>query len=411
MILGKAVNVVLNSVTPTWTRPELVSTMPVITGSGQSVSPEKSKNVATAYRCGNILSDDVAKMPLQTFVSRRPGEIERVRPNGRLKNIAYRLERKPNRWWSPFLFKKMAIQWLLYWGNALIWMPPSGNREMFLLPINQTQPLMDVNANLWFMTRFRGDPLPTPIPAVEVLHLMINPDESGMWGRSIITYARETIGRQLSAYAMQNTLYKQGLSAAGILWLDGESKPEMRTKVREMYEETMSGYDNNSRIAILDKKVSKFEAITMKPVDVQFLQGMQQNDAEVANYFGMPLHKINLGKQSYESNTAQQLDYLSTTVDPYLVQWEDGAETQWLTEEEQEYTYFRFERSALLRTDPKSRGEYLNGAINNGRLTPNEGRQIEDRPADLNPAANKLYMPSNIQPMGESQQGAKTNAQ
>ncbi len=54
----------------------------------------------------------------------------------------------------------------------------------------------------------------------------------------------------------------------------------------------------------------------------------------------------------------------------------------------------------LLRTDPKSRGEYLNGAVNNGRLTPNEARQIEDRSKSDNPAADLLYMPSNVQPMG-----------
>ena len=116
-----------------------------------------------------------------------------------------------------------------------------------------------------------------------------------------------------------------------------------------------------------------------------------------------------MGKQSYESNTAQQLDYMSTTIDPFAVQWEEAAALKWLTEFEQETTYFRFERSVFLRTDPKSRGEYLNGAINNGRLRINEARQIEDRPADPDPAANMLFMPVNLQPISKFNSQGDTN--
>ncbi len=399
MILRNAIDRIVNSVTPTWTRPELVSTVGFTASSGQKVTIENSNNVATAYRCVNIISDDIAKMPLQTFVSRRPGEIERMRPNAAQQNIAWRLEKKPNRWQTPFQFKKRVIKWLLHWGNGLVWRPPRSGNELFILASNTTIPGFDENGNLWYKTRFPYSAVDEYIPAVEVLHLMINPDETGMWGRGVVQYARDTLGRQMAAYASQDALFKTGLSAGGILWLDGEGSAEVRKKVRESYEETMSGPDNNNRVVILDKKITKFEQITMRPTDVQFLQSMQQNDAEIANYFGMPLHKINMGKQSYESNTAQQLDYMSTTIDPFAVQWEEAATIKWLTEMEQEYTYFRFERSVLLRTDPKSRGEYLNGAINNGRLKPNEARQIEDRAADPDPAANMLYMPVNVQPI------------
>jgi HK97 family phage portal protein len=400
MILSRAINRIVDVVTkPTWTRPELVSNFGLTSASGQKVTVENSNNVSTAYRCVNILSDDIGKIPLQTFVSRRPGEIERLRANAIQQNIAWRLEKKPNRWQTPFQFKKRSVMWLLHWGNSYTWRPPRSGNELFTLASNVTYPVLDLNGELWYKTRFPGSPVDEYIPGVEVLHLLINPDETGLNGRGVIQYARDTIGRQMAAHSSQDSLFKRGLSAGGILWLNGEGSKEIRDTVREAYEEKMSGVENNSRIVILDEKVSKFEQITMRPTDVQFLQSIQQNDAEIANYFGLPLHKLNMGKQSYESNSQQQLDYLSTTLDPYLVQWEEAAALKWLTNAEQESTYFRFERSVLLRTDPKSRGEYLNGAINNGRLTPNESRQIEDRPASDDPAANFLYMPVNIQPM------------
>lgn len=389
-----------NAASTSLTLPELVTTLGGTTRAGQLVTPENSKNVATAYRCGNIISDDVAKMPLQTYISRGPGELERMKPDGFVRNIAWRLERQPNRWWTPFWFKKVFIQWLLYWGNSYIWQPPTGQRELFILPADVTYPVFDLRTgDIWYATTFRGESKQTYIPGVEVLHCLINPDFTGNMGRGVIQFARETLGRQLAAYGSQSTLFKSGLSAAGILWLNGESEPKIRKKVRDMYEETMSGDENSGRIAILDTKVSKFEQITLQPKDVQFLQMMQENDIAIANFFGMPAYKLNMGKQSYQSNEQNNLDYLSTTLDPHLVQIEEAAAVKWLSLEEQAYTFFRFERAALYRTDAKSRGDYLNGAIANGRLTPNEGRQIEDRPKSNDPAADLLYMNSSMQPI------------
>jgi HK97 family phage portal protein len=242
------------------------------------------------------------------------------------------------------------------------------------------------------------------------MHVLINPDESGFVGRGVIQFARETLGRQLAAYGSQSTLFKNGLSAAGIMWLAGESKKEERDKVRSMYEEVMSGEDNNGRIAVLDRKITKFEPVTLAPKDVQFLELINDNDIAVMNYFGMPSYKLNTGKQSYESNEQNNLDYLSTTLDPYLVQIEQAGGLKWLSLQEQGYTYLRFERSALFRTDAKSRGEYLNGAIQNGRLRPNEARQVEDRSADPNPLADQLWMASNLQPMSNTQAQGDPNA-
>ncbi|RPI95375.1 MAG: phage portal protein [Chloroflexi bacterium] len=398
-----------NSTVTPQTLPELINTLGMATGSGQIVTPESSKNVATAYRCGNILSDDIAKLPLQVYVSRRTGEIERQRPDPFVRNLAWLLERQPNRWWSPFQFKKQVAQWLIHWGNGYVWQPPTYPREHFILPSNVTYPVFDRNGELWYMTKFRGDNQHTPIPGVEVAQFMINPDETGFNGRGVIQYARETIGRQLSAYASQNSLFRNGLSAAGILWLAGETAPELRKKVREMYEEVMSGEGNSGRIAILDKKVTQFQPVTMQPKDIQFLSLIQDNDIAVMNYYGMPSYKLNTGKQAYNSNEQNNNDYLSTTLDPYLVQIEQVGGLTWLPLEEQGYTYLRFERSALFRTNAKERGDYLNAAIQNGRLKPNEARQIEDRPAEANPAADLLYMQSSVQPLGQTK-GAQNAA-
>lgn len=347
------------------------------TTSKQIVNGETSRNVATAYRCINVLSDDVAKLPIQTFMSREPGEIDRVRPNNLTENISWLLEVSPNRWMTPFVFKKQVIMWLLTYGEAHIWQPVrrAGHRnELFVLPQDKTELVVE-DGKIWYQVTVPGFEK-IRYPEAEVLTLLIN-SKDGFTGRGVIAYARETIGRQLANYATQNRIAGKGLNPSGIMWMSGELDKEARKKVREVYEETM----RESGMAIFDTKVTKFEPVTMKPVDVQFLESIQENDAEIANFFGVPLYKLNQGKQSYQSNEQQNLDYLNTTLDPYLVQWEQAAALKWLTEDQQNYTYFRFNRDALLRTDAKTRTEMLAKRIQSGQLTPNQACQIEDMPS------------------------------
>ena len=382
-----------NANTP-MTLPELVEAINPRTSSGQVVTPERSKNIATAYRCINVLSDDVAKMPFQTFTSRVPGQIDRVKPNSRSQNLAWLMEVRPNRWMNPFIFKKTLVNWLICWGNAYAWMPtgPGMNREVFVLNASVTFPFIDLGGNLWYRTTFKNGETEY-LPDVEVFRLVIN-SVDGLNGKSVIGFARESLGRQMGAYDTQGKFYAQGLNPGGIMWISGEASKEAREKVRDVYQEAMGGSSNAYRLAVMDNKVTKFEPITMKPVDAQFLEGIAENDLEIANFFGMPLYKLNLGKQAYNSNEQQNLDYLSTTLDPYLVQWEQEALLKWLSELEQEHTYFKFNRDALLRTDAETRSKIIEKRIQSGVLTPNEGRQIDDLSGYE--GGDRHYFPSNM---------------
>ncbi|PKN85584.1 MAG: phage portal protein [Chloroflexi bacterium HGW-Chloroflexi-8] len=373
------------------TRPEYVSSWGTSTTSGQRVSPESAKTISTAYRCGNILSDDIASLPFQVFIKGNRS-IKQVDPDPKLRNTAYLLEMQPNRWMTPFIFKKTIVLWMIYYGNAYVWQPTGKYREWFILDADKTQPGFDDSGNSAFKTRF-PDGSEQIIPGVEVLHLMINSTD-GLSGKSVLAYARETMGRQLGAHDTQNRIHSQGLNPTAALYVDGELNEEARKKLKESYINAIRGSSNSGGVAIFDSKVTKFETITMTPSDAQFLETIQATDAEIANFYGLPLHKLNMGKQSYESNEAQQLDYLNTTLNPYLVQWEQGARLKWLTEKEQVTTYLRFIREALMRTDAKTRSTYLKDQILSGQMTPNEARQINDMSAFE--GGDAYYIPANM---------------
>ena len=366
------------------------------TVSGQRVSAETAKKLSTAYRCVNILSDDIGVIPLQVF-QRIGRNIEQVRPDAVTRNLSYLLEIQPNRWMIPFVWKKAITQWLINWGNSYVWTPPGSYREMFVLHADVTYPVFDGDGSLWYRTLTpRGTQL--YIPAVEICHLLIN-SADGITGRSVITYAAETMGRQMAAHETQNRINGKGLNPAAIMWIAKEANEEAREKMRQAYLDNISGSSQAGGVAIFDPKITKFETVTMKPSDAQFLESIEATDAEIANFFGIPLYKLNMGKQSYESNEQQNLDYLRTTLNPYLVQIEQAGRLSWLRREEQSDTYLKANRDAMLQTDSTKRNAILKDKILTGQYSPNEARAIDD----LNPypGGDGRYIPANMSLVGE----------
>jgi HK97 family phage portal protein len=362
------------------------------TTSGEHVTPQNSKTVATAYRAGNIISDDVAKIPFQMY-QRNGRNVEQVQPDARTLNLAYLLEVSPNQWgWTPFQFKKSLIQWQIYHGNAIVWRPPVWPPQLLILPANRTRPVFDANGSLWYEHHFWNGAVEY-IPDVEILHLMINPDETGFWGRGVVTFARETLGRQMGAYRTQAKMYAQGMSAAAYMQFNGKLDKKGRQTIRDEYEKAMSGSENAYRLAVFDNAIVKFEPIQMKMTDAQFLEQIRATDLDIANFFGMALSMLNMGKESYASNEQKYIEYLQGTLDAYLVPFEQAARIRWLTASEQGNTYFKFVREALLRMDAKGRAEMNEVLLRSRQRTPNELRGKDDMSAD--PEGDNFYITSN----------------
>jgi HK97 family phage portal protein len=382
--------------------PELVQELNLsgMTISGQSVNADNFKNVSTAYRCMDILCNDFAKLPEQVFISRMPGEIERQRPSAREQNHAWLLEKSPNRWMTPLKFKRLRMHWLLTHGASYVWQPPrrpGRRRELFILPSDRTRPVFDQSGNLWYETIFSNGQT-EHIPSVEVMAMIINSTD-GISGRGVITFARETFGRLMGADLTKGKFFKQGLNPGGILWMNGDLNPEARQKAREKFAEGMSGAENAYSLVVMDAKANKFEQISMKPMDVAFLSGIEQDDLRVADFFNMPMYKLNRGKEAYNSNEQKGQDYLDTTLDPYLIQAEEVDAQGLLSEMEQEYMYIRVNRDALMRADVKTRVEAITKRIFSGQLTLNQANQIEDQPSF--PGGNIRLIPSNMATLAE----------
>jgi len=217
-------------------------------------------------------------------------------------------------------------------------------------------------------------------------------------GRGVITFARETFGRRLAANKTQSMLFSQGFMPAAYIKMNGEVDKEKRGRVRDAYEEAMSGADNAYRLAIFDNKVTEYKPVEMQLKDSNWLESIEATDRDICNWFGMPEHMLNRGKESYESNEEKYDEFVSLTLDPFLVPWEEAARIRWIPEAEQTTTYFKFKREALYRMKAKERADMNSVKIQSGQMSPNEARAQDE----LNPylLGDQYFMNSGIQPIG-----------
>lgn len=388
-------------------RPDYPSSSGYHTKSGEQVSVFTSQSIATAYRAKNIISDAVGIMPFKMY-HRAGSNIQTVEADAVTRNMPYLMQISPNLWgWAPFYMKKSFVEWLMFYGNAYQWKPPVSPAQTFILPANRTKPVFDMDGNLWYEHRFSNTSAPSYIPSVEVMHLMINPDETGCMGRGVVTFARETFGRRLAANKTQSMLFAQGFMPAAYMKFDGDLTKEMRDKIRESYEEAMSGADNAYRLAILDKKILEYKPVEMQLRDSNWLESIDATDRDICNWFGIPEHMLNRGKEAYNSNEEKYEEFVTLTLDPFLVPWEEAARIRWAPESEQTTTYFKFKREALYRMKAKERAELNSIKIGSGQMNPNEARAMdEENPYD---EGNRFFMASNIQPISGVNNTPKEN--
>lgn len=378
-------------------RPDYPSSYGYRTKAGEPVSVMASQSIATAYRCKNIISDAVGIMPFKQY-RRSDRNIQNVEADAVIRNAPYLMQISPNLWgWAPFYMKKAFVEWLLFYGNAYQWKPPVSPAQIFILPANRTRPVFDVEGNLWYEHQFSGSPKLSYIPSVEILHLMINPDETGCMGRGVVTFARETFGRRLAANKTQSMLFAQGFMPAAYIKMAGDLDAEGRKKVRASYEEAMSGSDNAYRLAIFDRKVTEYQPVEMQLKDSNWLESISATDDDIANFFGMAGHMLNRGKEAYNSDEQKFKEFVMLTLDPFLVPWEEAARIRWIPENEQTTTYFKFKREALYRMNAKERADMNSTKIQSGQMSPNESREQDE----LDPFAggDQYFMASNIQPI------------
>lgn len=360
------------------------------TAAGVRVGGTAAFRISTYYACVNVLSQDVAKLPLILYRRRADGGRERA-----VDHPLYRLlHNRPNQFQTAYRFRSTGQANLCHRGNAYAWITRYRGEVRELLPINPDRVTAQLSDDYRLTYRVDGKEESRPILHIRGLSL------DGYTGCSVAHWARETLGLAAATEIHGSSLFSNGALFRGILKHPGKLKnDDVAKRMRESFDEAFRGEGNHHKTALLEDGVT-YEKVSMTPEDSQFLQTREFQAYDIARWFRMPPHKVGLLKEAkYSTIEHAALEYVTDTLLSWLINWEQELSAALLSEEEQSEYFFEHLVDGLLRGDIKSRYQAYKDAILTGFMNRNEVRAREN----LNPAdgLDEFLEPANMLPADE----------
>lgn len=304
---------------------------------------------------------------------------------------------RPNEAMTPYSYNKLVDYQRLVLGNSYVWICRNGaGRPVELLPLppGTCQPLIEPwTGRLWYLATNPKTGQMYRLHPADLLHFK-GFSTNGVEGESLLAHAARTLKVAEARDVYENSVYQNGGQPAGVLYTDSDlsgkrdivlpdgTKISPKDVVRREWERIHRGPDNAFRVAVLDNGL-KYQAVSMSNADAQFVENKSVTVEDIARFTGVPLHKLYAGKQSYESNEANSLDYVVDTMHPTVVQYEQEYSYKLLTVSERRNgkLWICINMMAELRADSKTRGEWYKAMREVGAYSVDEIRALEDEPA------------------------------
>ena len=371
---------------------------------GVSVSREKILGYPAVWRGVNLLSRDVAKLPLFVYQRLEDGgkQRDRMHPAHRL------LHQKSSPYMTAFTFRQTLQSHALIHGNGYAYIfrdANAGPTDMLVLDPEYVTPIKEDGRLLYLVTNMQlpdGQTRDRKILPENILHIR-GLSHTGLVGYSVVDILRESLGLGLAAQKYGSVFFKNNARPSMVIEMPGQLRDtEAVSRLRDSWGKIHEGIDNSNKPAILENQAS-VKNLSFSNEDAQFLQTREFEIRQVANIIGVPPHKIgDPTRTSHSSLESENQAYLQDSLDPWLCNWEKECEDKLLTEQQktQDTHIVEFQRDAIIRVDKKTETESLAVEVNNGLLSLDEARAIKNRPPLPDGLGSTFRKPMNHENIG-----------
>ncbi len=198
----------------------------------------------------------------------------------------------------------------------------------------------------------------------------------GLVGYSPIAMAKNAIGMAIACEEYGAKFFANGAAPGGVLEHPGTIKDPQR--VRESWQSTFGGSGNANKIAVLEEGM-KYTPIGISPEQAQFLETRKFQINEIARIFRVPPHMVgDLEKSSFSNIEQQSLEFVKYTLDPWVIRWEQSIQRSLLSPSEKSAYFVKFNLEGLLRGDYQSRMNGYAIGRQNGWMSANDIRELEN---------------------------------
>ena len=339
--------------------------------SGKSVNEKTALQTTAVYACVRILAETVASLPLHTYRYSASGKEKAL--NHPLYTL---LHSEPNPEMTSFVFRETLMGHLLLWGNAYAQIIRDGRgRVISLYPLLPNKMLVSRTDQGILFYQYQKDGRPYFLGNQDVLHIP-GLGFDGLIGYSPVAMAKNAIGMAIATEEYGAKFFANGASPGGVLEHPGVVKDP--AKIRESWNTVYQGSGNAHRVAVLEEGM-KFQSIGIPPEQAQFLETRKFQINEIARMFRIPPHMIgDLEKSSFSNIEQQSLEFVMYTLDPWVIRWEQAICRALLSDSEKSQYFVKFNVDGLLRGDYQSRMNGYAVGRQNGWLSANDIRELEN---------------------------------
>ncbi len=348
--------------------------------SGKAVTERSAMQMTAVYSCVRILAEAVAGLPLNLYRYTEDGGKEKAIDHP----LYLLLHDEPNPEMSSFVFRETLMTHLLLWGNAYAQVIRNGKGEVIALyPLMPNKMMVDRDerGQLYYSYQrgndeaVRSKDQTVILRPSDVLHIP-GLGFDGLVGYSPIAMAKNAIGMAIACEEYGAKFFANGAAPGGVLEHPGTIKDPQR--VRESWQSTFGGSGNANKIAVLEEGM-KYTPIGISPEQAQFLETRKFQINEIARIFRVPPHMVgDLEKSSFSNIEQQSLEFVKYTLDPWVTRWEQSIQRSLLTQEEKATYFVKFNLEGLLRGDYQSRMNGYATARQNGWMSANDIRELEN---------------------------------
>lgn len=348
---------------------------PYETDSGEIVNSQTAMRVSAVLACERVLAESLSTLPVHLFERNEDGTKGKATKNP-LYDVVHS---QPNTWQTAVEFYDHAMNYLLLGGNALARRIAGNRGAVSALELINPQTVKRVEQRrsgerVYVIDEGDGE---YDLDSSDALHVM-GMSRNGVWGESVLGYARGAIGLAMGAERMGTTLFKQGIRPSGSFTHPGQLSAEAYDRLK-MSINQHAGAANMHKNFILEEGM-KWEQMSVTPEDAQFLETRKFQLEEIARIFRVPLHMIqHLDRATFNNIEHLGIDFVVHTLRPYLVRFEQAMRRDLILQRNR--FFIEFNVDGLLRGDVKSRYEAYSKAIQHEILNSNEVRALEN----LNP--------------------------
>ena len=379
---------------------------------GKIVTERSAMQMTAVYSCVRILAEAIAGLPLHLYRYTDSGGKEKATDHP----LYLLLHDEPNPEMSSFVFRETLMTHLLLWGNAYAQIIRNGKGEvMALYPLmpNKMSVERDENGQLYYTYTRSAEEAKTAetgrviLLPKDVLHIP-GLGFDGLVGYSPIAMAKNAIGLAIATEEYGAKFFANGAAPSGVLEHPGTIKDPQR--VREAWQSQFGGSSNSGKIAVLEEGM-KYTPISISPEQAQFLETRKFQINEIARIFRVPPHMVgDLEKSSFSNIEQQSLEFVKYTLDPWVVRWEQSIARSLLSENEKKQYFVKFNLEGLLRGDYASRMNGYATARQNGWMSANDIRELENLDRIPDEEGGDLYLINgNMLPLKQAGAFAQSN--